>query len=44
MNSIRQLDIPVVAGGLALVAVIYVALNLVADLSYTLPDPRVRNS
>lgn len=44
MNSIRQLDIPVVAGGLALVAVIYVVLNLVADLSYTMLDPRVRNS
>ncbi|MEX1081233.1 MAG: ABC transporter permease [Halofilum sp. (in: g-proteobacteria)] len=42
MGSIRQLDIPMVAGGLAMVALIYVVLNLIADLSYTLLDPRVR--
>lgn len=37
-----MLDIPVVAAGLAAVAVIYVVLNLLADLSYALLDPRVR--
>jgi peptide/nickel transport system permease protein len=42
MDSIRMLDIPVVAAGLAAVAVIYVVLNLLADLSYALLDPRVR--
>ena len=43
MDSIRMLDIPVVAAGLAAVAVIYVVLNLIADLSYALLDPRVRH-
>ena len=43
MDSIRMLDIPVVAAGLATVAVIYVVLNLIADLSYALLDPRVRH-
>jgi hypothetical protein len=43
MDSIRMLDIPVVAAGLAAVAVIYVILNLIADLSYALLDPRVRH-
>jgi peptide/nickel transport system permease protein len=42
MDSIRMLDIPVVAAGLAADAVIYVVLNLLADLSYALLDPRVR--
>jgi peptide/nickel transport system permease protein len=44
MDSIRMLDIPMVAAGLAMVAVIYVVLNLIADLTYALLDPRVRYS
>ena len=35
-------DIPVVQGCVLLVAVIYVALNLVVDLLYGVLDPRVR--
>lgn len=41
MDSIRQLDIPVVAAGLSLVAAIFVILNLIADICYALLDPRV---
>lgn len=41
MDSIRMLDIPVVAAGLSAVAAIFVLLNLIADLAYTLLDPRV---
>lgn len=42
MDSIRQLDIPVVAAGLSFVAALFVVLNLIADICYTLLDPRVR--
>jgi peptide/nickel transport system permease protein len=41
MDSIRMLDIPVVAAGLSAVAAIFVLLNLIADILYTLLDPRV---
>ncbi|MFN3973293.1 MAG: ABC transporter permease [Gemmobacter sp.] len=41
MDSIRQLDIPVVAAGLSFVAALYVVLNLIADVFYVLLDPRV---
>ncbi len=41
MDSIRQLDIPVVAAGLSLVAALFVILNLIADICYALLDPRV---
>lgn len=43
MDAIRMLDIPIVAAGLGMVAIIYVLLNLIADLSYVLLDPRVRH-
>jgi ABC-type dipeptide/oligopeptide/nickel transport system permease component len=41
MDSIRMLDIPVVAAGLSAIAAIFVLLNLLADVAYTLLDPRV---
>lgn len=41
MDSIRLLDIPVIAAGLSMVAVIFVLLNLLADILYTVLDPRV---
>lgn len=44
MDSIRQLDIPVVAAGLSFVAALFVVLNLIADICYTLLDPRVSKS
>ncbi|EWG98263.1 ABC transporter permease [Halomonas sp. BC04] len=43
MDSIRMLDIPVVAAGLTTVAALYIGLNLLADMLYTLLDPRVVN-
>lgn len=44
MDSIRTLDIPVVAAGLSFVAFLYVVLNLIADACYALLDPRVARS
>ena len=41
MDSIRMLDIPVVAAGLSAVAIMFVLLNLLADILYTVLDPRV---
>ena len=42
VEAITQKDIPVVQGAILLAAVVFVAVNLLVDLSYTLIDPRVR--
>lgn len=42
LDSIHLMDIPVVAGALTLVAVMYVVLSLIVDIIYALLDPRVR--
>lgn len=44
MDSIRTLDIPVVAAGLSFVAALFVVLNLIADICYALLDPRIGRS
>jgi len=43
INAIRQLDVSLVAGSIALTAVIAVMMNLTADILYAVIDPRVRN-
>ena len=43
VEAITQKDIPVVQGAILLAAVVFVAVNLLVDLSYTLIDPRVRS-
>lgn len=42
INAIRQLDVALVAGSIALTAVIAVLMNLTADILYAVIDPRVR--
>lgn len=42
IDSITQLDRPVVVAYLMLVVVLYVVINLLADLAYAMLDPRVR--
>ena len=42
IDSITQLDRPVVVAYLMFVVVLYVAINFVSDLAYSLLDPRVR--
>lgn len=44
MDSIRTLDIPVVAAGLSFVAALFVILNLIADVFYVMLDPRIGRS
>jgi ABC-type dipeptide/oligopeptide/nickel transport system permease component len=41
VEAIAQKDIPVVQGAILLAAVVFVGVNLLVDLSYTLIDPRV---
>lgn len=43
IDSINQLDRPIVVAYLLITAMIFVVLNFVADLSYALLDPRLRN-
>jgi peptide/nickel transport system permease protein len=42
ITALQQRDIPVVEAGVALIAGIYIGLNLLVDLLYAFVDPRVR--
>ena len=42
VEAINQLDYPVVLGGVMIMAVVFVIVNLIVDMTYGLVDPRVR--
>ncbi len=42
VSAVLRRDYPVIQGALIVVAGIYVLINLVIDVIYTLVDPRVR--
>lgn len=42
INSVRFVDVPVMAAYLMLIAVIFVVINLIVDLLYYVVDPRLR--
>jgi len=42
--AVNSQDLPVVVGIVTLVAVFYVAVNLLVDIAYTLIDPRLKSS
>jgi peptide/nickel transport system permease protein len=42
VSAVLRRDYPVIQGALIVVAGIYVLINLVVDVVYTLVDPRVR--
>jgi peptide/nickel transport system permease protein len=42
VEAIGQKDLPVVQGSILFIAVSFVLINLLVDLSYTVIDPRVR--
>lgn len=44
INAISQRDFPVVQGSVLMLAVIFVLVNLLVDLSYSLFNPRIRYS
>ena len=41
VESIFRRDVPVIQGTVLFIAVVYVAVNLLVDLSYALVDPRI---
>ncbi|GGG68103.1 ABC transporter permease [Paenibacillus radicis (ex Gao et al. 2016)] len=44
LDAIMAKDLPVVQGAILLTASLYIIVNLLVDLSYTIIDPRVRES
>ena len=42
VEAIDRRDYPVLMGFIMLIAVVYVLINLIVDVSYTIIDPRVR--
>jgi peptide/nickel transport system permease protein len=42
LNAVEQKDFPLVVGGVTVSAIIFVAINLVVDLTYGVLDPRIR--
>ena len=42
VTSILKRDFPIVQGGVMLIALSYVLINLVTDLAYAYLDPRIR--
>ncbi len=42
VNGLNQYDMPVVLGSVITIAVIFVTINILVDLSYSLLDPKVR--
>ncbi|MDD7972402.1 ABC transporter permease [Roseinatronobacter alkalisoli] len=42
INSVRFVDVPVMAAYLMLIALVFVVINLIVDLLYYLVDPRLR--
>ena len=43
VNALNQYDMPVVLGAVITIATVFVIVNIMVDISYSLLDPRVRN-
>jgi ABC-type dipeptide/oligopeptide/nickel transport system permease component len=44
VDAIKERNYPVVQGAVLVIAAIYVAVNMLVDLSYGLADPRIRRA
>ena len=44
VHALEQYDFPLVMGSVLLISVIFVIINVLVDISYTIIDPRVRHS
>jgi len=44
LNAVQNADIPIMAGYLILISVIFVVINLMVDLLYVQVDPRLKSS
>jgi peptide/nickel transport system permease protein len=42
IDSIMRLDRPVIAGYLVVIVLLFVLINLLVDIAYSLLDPRIR--
>ncbi len=42
VDAIRMRDVPVIEGGVILLSLSFVLINLLVDISYSVIDPRVR--
>ena len=44
VQAVQNVDIPIMAAYLLMVSLIYVTINLVVDILYTVVDPRLRST
>jgi peptide/nickel transport system permease protein len=44
VQAVQNVDIPIMAAYLLLVAAIFVTINLIVDILYTVVDPRLRST
>jgi peptide/nickel transport system permease protein len=44
VQAVQNVDIPIMAAYLLIVSLIFVTINLVVDILYTVVDPRLRST
>jgi peptide/nickel transport system permease protein len=44
LQAVQNVDIPIMAAYLLMVSLIFVTINLVVDILYTIVDPRLRST
>lgn len=42
VNALQEFDLPVVMGGVLVIAIIFIIVNILTDITYAILDPRVR--
>ncbi|MGC8802259.1 MAG: ABC transporter permease [Bacteroidales bacterium] len=42
VNALQEFDLPVVMGGVLVIAIIFIVVNILTDIAYAILDPRVR--
>lgn len=42
VNALQEFDLPVVMGGVLVIAIIFIVVNILTDITYAILDPRVR--
>jgi peptide/nickel transport system permease protein len=44
VNALQEFDLPVVMGGVLVIAIIFIVVNILTDIAYAILDPRIRLS
>jgi len=44
VNALQEFDLPVVMGGVLVIAIIFIVVNILTDIAYVILDPRIRLS